>query len=42
MFAELGTETVERHKQSAAIAVSNRDFTVFSLRAIGVLLDLAD
>jgi hypothetical protein len=30
MFADLVTDTAEKHKQSAAMVVSNRDFTVFS------------
>ena len=41
MLAELGTETAEKHTQSVAIAVSNRDFNVFSLRTVGVAMDLA-
>ena len=34
-------ETAEKHTQSVAIAVSNRDFNVFSLRTVGVAMDLA-
>ena len=40
-MAELGRETAEKHTQSVAIAVSNRDFNVFSLRTVGVAMDLA-
>jgi hypothetical protein len=40
-LAELGRGTAEKHTQSVAIAVSNRDFKVFSLRTVGVAMDLA-
>jgi hypothetical protein len=40
-LAEVGRETAEKHTQSVAIAVSNRDFNVFSLRTVGVAMDLA-
>ena len=41
MLAELGTETAKKHTHSVAIAVSNRDFNGFSLRTVGVAMDLA-
>ena len=40
-MAELGTETAKKHTHSVAIAVSNRDFNGFSLRTVGVAMDLA-
>jgi ASC-1-like (ASCH) protein len=40
-LAEVVTNKAEQHKQSAAMAVSTIDFTVFSFSLLKLLLDLA-
>ncbi len=37
IFADVVMDTTEQHKQSTAIVVSNRDFTVFSFRLLVAL-----